>query len=201
MLDFLLGKDYSEENFEGEINGFNEETKKFIVNGVDNNDNEKTIEIDIFKSGIIQNIDYYEGWQEKLYTGLIRNNGKISIHVLSTESADSWFLEIYRNKTLLPTHEYSDQIVLINYVIVFCNEIKGDIFTKREMKYSGFGIDDKKDFSKWIEEEIEKVGEFNNTNCWQTPCEAIIVSESLNTKEDYILLHQLFSNTWYPKAD
>ena len=204
MLDFLMGRYYSDEDFEGEIEDFNEITKKLLIKGYhkDNENDEEVIkEIDLFKSGMAQNIDDYEDWQEKLYTGLIRNEGKITVNILSTESADSWFLDIYRNKTLLPTHEYAEQIVLMNYVIVCSDEIKGDIFTKREQRYSGSAIDDKKDFSKWIEEQIEKVGEFNNTNYWNCPCEAIIVSESLNTKEDEELLRKLFSETWYSDVE
>jgi len=179
----------------GYIKKYNPETKMFIVADEDND--EILGEVNIFKTGIAFNIDYFEDWQKKLMSGLLRNEGKITIDLLSTESADSHFLEIYRHKTLLPTHEFSDQIILTNYVIVCSNEIKGDIFTREHKNYAGCLNDEEKEFSEWIEEQIEKVSEFNNTNNWQCPCEMIVFSNCLCNKEEYDLLHEMFNEIYY----
>jgi hypothetical protein len=176
----------------GYIKEYNPETKMFVV---EDEDNEDIIgEINIFKSGMTRNINSFENWQEKLMTGLIRNEGKVMISVLSTESGDNWFLEIYRHKTLLPTHEYSEEVILTNYAIVVCGEVKGDVFTRQYKSYSGCAIDEQKEFSKWIEKQIEKVSEFNNSKHWKIPCSTIVFSDCLCSKEENDLLHEMFND-------
>lgn len=193
MLEFLMDREVMlSDEFEGAIQSFNPDTKKLIVLGEDKDGNEETRELDLFASSITQNIDYYDDWQHKLYTALIRNEGKVNIQFLSTESADTWGLDIYRHKTLLPTHEYGEQIILTNYVIVFNDEIKGDIFTRRYQRYSGCAIDEEKEFCEWIEEQIEKVSEFNSTSYWSL-LEGIIVSDAFNSDEEIELLWSMFN--------
>lgn len=187
MFEWLEGKYLGQDVY---IKGYNPETNKFIT---ENEDKEVLGEVNIFETGIEFNIDYFDDWQKKLMNGLLRNVGRVDINIISTESADGWFLSIYRHKTLLPTHEYSEQIVLTNYVIVCNDEVKGDIFTRRSKSYAGCAIDEEKEFNEWIGEQIEKVREFNNTKYWQCPCNAIVFSDSLCSKEEYDLLYKMFN--------
>jgi len=180
--------------FNGEytfVKEYNPETKMLVL---EKEETEEIIgEVNIFESGITHNIDCFENWQEKLMNSLIRNDGKIMIDVLSTESADSWFLEIYRHKTLLPTHEYNEQIILTNYAIVVSGEVKGDVFTRQSKSYSGCAIDELKEFTEWIDEQVQKVSQFNNTEHWSSPCKTIVFSDCLCSKEEYALLHEMFN--------
>jgi len=190
MFKWLIEKGVEVNGKWGEIKEYNLETKKFIIEYVDD---ETLEEVNVFDTEVIHNIDWFENWQKNLMTGLIRNEGKITIHVLSTSSGDSWFLEIYRHKTLLPTPEYQEQVILTNYVIVFSGEVKGDVFTRQSKRYAGCAIDEEKEFSKWIEEQIEKVSEFNNTEHWQAPCNTIVFSNCLCGEEECDLLHEMFN--------
>ena len=189
MFEWLKGKSIKINDKWGEVKEYNPETKKFVV---DNDDYEIIGEVNVFESGMTHNIDYFENWQEKLMVGL-RREGKVMINILSTSSGDSWFLEIYRHKTLLPTYEYSEQVILTNYAIVFCGEVKGKVFARQSNKYSGCAIDELKEFSEWIEEQVEEVSEFNNTEHWQAPCDTIVFSDCLCSKEEYDLLHEMFN--------
>lgn len=195
MFEWITKMEY-EIDFEGAdgyIAKFNPDTKKF---NVENENGEKIGEVDIFESGINWNIDQYNDWTDKLYTALIRNNGKITLNVYSTENnnGDSWDIEIYRHKTLLPTHEFSEQIILTNYIIVCNDEIQGDILTRRHKLYSGCAIDEQKEFDNWIEEQMEKVSQFNNENHWEIVVPAIIVCDGLCDKEEENLLHEMFGD-------
>jgi len=190
MFKWLVEKGVEVNGKWGEIKEYNPETKKFII---ENEDDGILGEVNIFDTEVVHNIDWFEDWQKNLMTGLIRNEGKITIHVLSTSSGDSWFLEIYRHKTLLPTPEYQEQVILTNYVIVFSGEVKGDVFTRQSKRYAGCAIDEEKEFSKWIEEQIEKVSEFNNTEHWQAPCNTIVFSNCLCGEEECDLLHEMFN--------
>ena len=190
MFEWLVEKGVEVNGKWGEIKEYNPETKKFII---ENEDDGILGEVNIFDTEVVHNIDWFEDWQKNLMTGLIRNEGKITIHVLSTSSGDSWFLEIYRHKTLLPTPEYQEQVILTNYVIVFSGEVKGDVFTRQSKRYAGCAIDEEKEFSKWIEEQIEKVSEFNNTEHWQAPCNTIVFSNCLCGEEECDLLHEMFN--------
>ena len=191
MFEWLVEKGVEVSGKWGEIKEYSPETKKFIIEYVDDGILE---EVNIFNTEAIHNIDWFENWQKNLTTGLIRNEGKITIYVLSTSSGDNWSLEIYRHKTLLPTPEYQEQVILTNYVIVVCGEVKGNVFARQSKRYSGCAIDEEKEFSKWIEGQIEKVSEFNNTEHWQVPCSTIVFSDCLCTKEESDLLHEMFND-------
>lgn len=192
MFEFLEGNFYKNDDFEGEVVGFNKETNKLIFNGVDKNDNVKSIEVNIFDAGITHNINYYDDWEHKLYTALLRNKGYVNIDILSTESGDNWNIEIYRNKTLLNVGEYDEPIILLSYVTVFSGEVKGKVLSFQYKKYSGCEIDDEKKFTEWINEQIENISEFNNTEYWNT-IDAIIISEAFNSKEEISLLWNMFN--------
>lgn len=190
MFEWLAEKGVKVNGKWGEIKEYNPETKKFIV---ETEDNEILGEVNIFETGITFNIDWFENWQEKLMNGLLRNEGKVMVNILSTSSGDNWFLEIYRHKVLLPTHEYSEDIILTNYAIVVCGEVKGEVFTRQHKSYSGCAIDEKKEFSEWIEDQVQKVSQFNNNEHWNTPCNTIVFSDCLCGEEECDLLHEMFN--------
>ena len=181
-------------NFKGQdayLAQFNLDTNLFVV---ENEDGDKIGEVNLFESGIHFNIDYFENWQEKLFNSLLKNNGIISVFVNSTElnAGDSWELEIYRYKTLLPTSEYSDQIILTSYVILFCGEVKGDAYTRQHRFYSGCMIDERKEFETWIEAQLEKVSEFNNDEYWNTS-PSFVYAEGICDKDEEEILFEMFS--------
>ncbi|MFC0903778.1 hypothetical protein ACFHWD_03620 [Clostridium sp. MT-14] len=195
MFEFLEDHTYFNDNFSGEVVGFNKNTNNLIVEGGDKNtDEERNLEVSIFDSKIVQDIDEYENWEEKLYNTLIKNRGIVDIFVLSTESGNGYNLSIYKNKTLLNTHEYSEKLVLINYAIVFADKIKGDILSFQEIEYHA--NDELKKFTKWIDNQIYKVSEFNYSQQWNT-FNSIIVSDAFNTSEELKLLWHLFNEKWF----
>jgi len=180
----------NEEWFNGDIVGYNPKTNKLVLS---NKENKSKKEFNLFDETHIEyNINYYEEWESKLYNSLIRNNGKTLIQIFSTETQDSWFVEIYRHKTLLPTHEYEEEITLTNYVIVCNGEVKGDILSRRHKKYSGCAIDEEAEFKEWINEQIDKVSEFNNSECWDT-FSGIIASDAFNTNEEIETMWNMFN--------
>ena len=181
-------------NFKGQdayLAQFNPDTSLFVV---ENEDGESIGEVNLFESGIHFNIDYFENWQEKLFNSLLKNNGKTSVLVYSTElnAGDSWELELYRYKTLLPTSEHSDQIILTSYVILFCGEVKGDAYTRQHRFYSGCMIDERKEFETWIEAQLEKVSEFNNDEYWNTS-PSFVYAEGICDKDEEEILFEMFS--------
>jgi hypothetical protein len=96
-------------------------------------------------------------------------------------------------------HEYSDQVVITNYVI-FCNgEVKGDILSFRDQRYPGCANNEQKKFNEWIEQQIEKVSEFNHTNYWDSPCNTMVISDCLCSEEEYKTLHEMFNRKYNEK--
>jgi hypothetical protein len=189
MFEFLNGKQYYDIDFEGEVIGFNEENDKLIIQGETNDNDTRNIEIDVFKARINQNIDDYKNWQEKLYYELIRSRGFVNINILSIENDACWNIEIYRHKELLEEFNFKIPIILTHYTIVFVDEVRGDILSFQNTEEINED-EELKIFTKWIDEQIEKVPEFNTSNFHEM--DAIIASEAFNTKEELDLLYALY---------
>ena len=188
MFDMFKEQYIYDGEIEGYIKEYNPQTEKFII--VDENDQETILgEVSLMGSGLVFNINYWDDWTKKLMSALIRNNGQVEILVYSTESADDTLFTMYRHKSLVNTHEYSDEIVLTTYLIYFAGEIKGDMHTRHHQNYSGCAIDEQKEFDEWIEEQIEKVSEFNNTDYWDT-FNAIVFFDGCFTHEEQVLLNK-----------
>jgi hypothetical protein len=189
MFEWLIGREHEDGNFYGEVTGFNVNTNKLIIKGVEViNDDEilKNIEMDLYTSYFQQNIDWYENYEEKLYNTLIKN-GKAIVHIFSTEdnSGDSWFLEIYRLKTEVPTDISYEKLTIINYFISFCNEVKGEILTVQE------GEKEKSAFERWINEQIESVSEFNHDG-YRNTFTSIVMSDAFSSREELKYAYDLF---------
>lgn len=176
-----------------EVIGFNEQTKKLIL--------EDNSEVDIFNPDINHNLGDYENWEEELFNALLRD-GRVFIHILSTETGDNWAIEIFRHKTLVNNGEYCEPLVIVNYIVCFCEEVKGDILSLQKKHYAGCQNDEKKLFAKWINKQYEEISEFNNTEMWDTH-NAIVTAEFLPKyledgkiyahREEYDILFQLFN--------
>lgn len=190
MFEFFNGREYEEDEFEGKIVGFNENTNKLIIKGEDDNGKTKTIEINVFDSGINQNIDYYVKWEEKIYNKL-KKDGHVCIEILSIESGDNYDIEICRHESILDTGD-GEKVLLVNYVTIFCGEMRGKAltFTKETIdKY----MNEKDKFIEWVDRQIEDVPQFNNTEYWNT-FDAIVISEAFNTDKEYKLLWHMFED-------
>lgn len=83
-------------------------------------------------------------------------------------------------------------MILVNYVIVFCGEVKGRVLTFQKKCYLGNGLDEERLFNEWIEEQIENVVEFNHTGYFNT-FNSIIASLAFNTSEEMEIMDKLFS--------
>lgn len=195
MFEMFKEQFVSAGNIEGYIKEYNPETEKFVI--VDENDKNKVLgEISLMGSGLIFNIDYWDDWENKLMSALIRNNGQVEICVYSTESADDCLFTIYRHKSLVNTHEYSDEIILITYFTYFAGEIKGNMLTRQHVRYAGCAIDEQKEFDEWIETQIEEVSEFNNTDYWDTFSGIVYFDGCFTIEED-----RLLSKWKYPESE
>lgn len=171
-------------DIEGNITKYNPETEKFII--CDDNNIEKG-EISLLESHLYFDINCWDDWKRKLFNAIIRNNGKVDVTICSTESGDDYFLTIYRHKTLLPVEEYSSQVILTNYVIMCNGEVIGDIYTRREKSYPGCACKEQEEFDKWIEEQIESVSEFNNSDVWSSFSSIVYFDRCFSEDEEKLI--------------
>ena len=192
MFEFLNGIYIKKNNKSYVIISYDENSKKFILEENDGEEKETINLSELFNSKANLDIDEYNNWKSLLFNGLIKYEGKITIDILSTETDDNWFVDIYRYKTLLPIHEFNDPIILINYAIVCNGEIVGDIYTRRGKFYNGCLVDEEKDFSKWIEEQIGN-DQFNNKG-YCNSFSSIITSKCLSSEKENDLLLDAFYN-------
>jgi hypothetical protein len=204
MYDWLNNETFSKDNKFWCVIGYNEKTNKMICESYDDCDEDKKQEhekreIAIFDSGLEFNLDYNKDYEKKLFDVLCKNP-EIDINILSTESGDDWFVEIYRTESNIPTHLYGKETKLVSYVLTFLGEQTGKILSLTICSSPSVGkykpVDEFTAFSEWINDQVESVGVLNSSDYFDNTVKAIVTSEAFIGEQEYKSLTKMFYDKW-----
>jgi hypothetical protein len=208
MLEFLNNKDYFScdkkynGDFTGVVTGFNKKSNELIIKGEDDS-GEKIIEKNMFNENtsdtrITQDINEYKNWENKLYNKL-KNDGITEINVLSTESDDNWGIKIYRKETKFnhTNSENEGQVTLVNYVIIVEEDVVGEILSFQKKSKQ----DEKKKFTKWINDQIDNVEQFNIKEAGYDYMDAITICNAFSSDKEINLIWDMFWDEYFTEPE
>lgn len=144
-FDFLIGTYVSMGDMEGEVKGFNMESKKFILELEDDNGKWHTKEASFSELKIHKYASYKNEYLEKL-----KRKGYLSFAFLSTKYGDNWNFYIERTEFSLKTAKtYSDlsKMKVVVYTLHFADQIYETLTTDTTKEDS--------DFVKWFSDITE----------------------------------------------